>query len=400
MPAAARLSSLALALAIWVGVSGCGLHGPAHTRSSHLAYNEAVQASEQQELLLNIVRLRYLDAPEFLAVTSISTQLQVEAQASVLGLLGKADGESVSTAAPGASVGYSESPVVTFSPRRDEAFVRQLVAPAAIDSLYLLTRYGWGIERVLMLTAESINGLQNDAPREASSDTHARSMSRFLALCRTLEALDAADLVEIERSDTWEAVSAALPAGEVDADAVLAAAGSGYRFAPAGENAVVLSRAMQRYVLRVHEEATGSEHLAELQRLANLRTRQPSFAIEPVTTDTPPDLSFVIRTRSVLGAMAWLSRGVAVPHAHLESGMAAPDDELSSLIREWLSVRQAAEQPAGAWLAVPYRGYWFYIGGGDLESKRTLGLLSSLVRLEIGAGGSQNVPVLTLPVSR
>jgi hypothetical protein len=32
----------------------CALYGPGVTRTSHLAYNEAVQASAQQELLLNM----------------------------------------------------------------------------------------------------------------------------------------------------------------------------------------------------------------------------------------------------------------------------------------------------------------------------------------------------------
>lgn len=51
-------------------------------------------------------------------------------------------------------------------------------------------------------------------------------------------------------------------------------------------------------------------------------------------------------------------------------------------------------------ISVPYRGYWFYIEDGNLASKRIMGLLNSLVQLEISAGGAQNVPVLTLPISR
>jgi len=58
------------------------------------------------------------------------------------------------------------------------------------------------------------------------------------------------------------------------------------------------------------------------------------------------------------------------------------------------------KQPTDALVAVPYRGRWFHIEANDVESRRTLGLLSSLLRLEIGAGGSENVPVLTLPLSR
>ena len=72
-----------LLLVLLAAPSGCALRGPALTPTSHLAYNEAVQQSEQRELLLNLVRLRYLEAPEFLAISSISSQMQFDARASL-----------------------------------------------------------------------------------------------------------------------------------------------------------------------------------------------------------------------------------------------------------------------------------------------------------------------------
>ena len=65
-----------------------------------------------------------------------------------------------------------------------------------------------------------------------------------------------------------------------------------------------------------------------------------------------------------------------------------------------MDIRVSAEPAEGAFLSVEHRGYWFYIDDRDLGSKRTLGLLTSLVRLSISAGGAQNVPVLTLPIGR
>ena len=55
-------------------LSGCGV-GPSMMRADRLTYNDAIQFTERQELLLNIVRLRYNEGPEFLATNSISTQL-------------------------------------------------------------------------------------------------------------------------------------------------------------------------------------------------------------------------------------------------------------------------------------------------------------------------------------
>jgi hypothetical protein len=49
-------------------------------------------------------------------------------------------------------------------------------------------------------------------------------------------------------------------------------------------------------------------------------------------------------------------------------------------------------------VAVPYRSHWFYIAENDLASKTTFNLLLGLYNIAIRAGGSQNIPVLTIGV--
>jgi hypothetical protein len=110
--------------------------------------------------------------------------------------------------------------------------------------------------------------------------------------------------------------------------------------------------------------------------------------------------SIHLRTRSVLGSMAWLSTAVYVPDPHLASGLAPRRDALVAGVSHWFTVSYAASEPADAWLAVPYRDYWFYIDAKDLNTRRTFGLLTSLIRLEIGTADAYTRPVLTLPVSR
>lgn len=65
-----------------------------------------------------------------------------------------------------------------------------------------------------------------------------------------------------------------------------------------------------------------------------------------------------------------------------------------------LIINVQSEKPEPGVLTVPYRGHWFYIDEADLSYKRTMGVLNSLVRLKIRAGGTQTAPVLTLPVGR
>ena len=67
---------LAMLLALWGGVSGCAL-GPRAMESGRLRYNEAVKKTTEQQLLLNIVRLRYGDSPSSLSISTIADQREL-----------------------------------------------------------------------------------------------------------------------------------------------------------------------------------------------------------------------------------------------------------------------------------------------------------------------------------
>lgn len=62
-----------------------------------------------------------------------------------------------------------------------------------------------------------------------------------------------------------------------------------------------------------------------------------------------------------------------------------------------LRVRSQAERPEHAYVAVPYRGSWFYIADDDRSSKATFSLVSFLFSLQ-SATGKGKTPLLTLPV--
>jgi hypothetical protein len=56
--------------------------------------------------------------------------------------------------------------------------------------------------------------------------------------------------------------------------------------------------------------------------------------------------------------------------------------------------------PANAYVAVCYRGYWYYIDDADQASKTTLSLMLQLSRLDFGHTRGGGGPLLTLPVGR
>ncbi|USG62449.1 hypothetical protein NBZ79_05595 [Sneathiella marina] len=376
--------------------------GPDAMKVSRLEYNQAVGESEQRELLLNLVRLRYTDTPEFLSINGISTQMNFEIGASVGGDFGKIENANSSFLSPGASVGYSETPTITFMPRRDKEFTRQLVAPVELDSVYLLTQYGWGLDRVLRLVARDLNGFKNDVSREEVATQNSGALAVFAELTARFRRLEAAQLINIGVEHRREILSAPIVESRVSPDDILKAKRAGYQWEfQKSPPSYVLTGSRAHYVLRVSPAAWNSAEFAEVARLLGLPGRKTTYEIDPGSGFfSNADGSLRVATRSVLGTMAYLSNAVSIPEIHENRGMARSLKKVDTTLSDVLNVHVSAIRDDGAYLSVPYRGFWFYIDDSDLATKQTFGLLTSLIRLTINVGGAQNVPVLTLPVSR
>src|SRR5262245_54061011 len=69
---------------VLVVVSGCAI-GPKALRGSRPEYNRVVQQTEKEELLLNIIRLRYGEHIKFLQVASIVSSLNIAASLNATG---------------------------------------------------------------------------------------------------------------------------------------------------------------------------------------------------------------------------------------------------------------------------------------------------------------------------
>ena len=396
-----KVMSASLVIRVLLGsalmlLSSCAQYGPEAMRVSRLAYNEALQNSEQRELLLNLVRLRYTDAPEFLEVSGISTQMSFETRASLGATLGDLGSETISTAAPEVAAGFSESPTVTFVPRRDKEFTRQLVAPLELDTLYLLSRYGWSIDRIMMLIATDINGLRNSLSREGFDEDQS-DLEEFYRVVSQLRELEEERLITISTQKRSEPFSPLLPAESLSADDVLNAHEKGYQvqMVPA-ENGYVVTEDKLHYQLAIENQAWELPALQAVSNRLGLRAGQTTYEID--TPDSSQISAIQISTRSVLGIMAYLSNAIDVPTPHAD--LVGRPGTGSTIMQNLFMVKASATQPEHAYLTVQYRDHWYYIDDEDIQTKRTLGLLTSIIRLTISAGGAQNVPLLTLPVAR
>ena len=108
--------------------------------------------------------------------------------------------------------------------------------------------------------------------------------------------------------------------------------------------------------------------------------------------------------RSVLQIMTFLSKGGCIPGEHVRSGIApvtpGPDGgpfDWTGVTAGNFVVHAQKHRPRAAEVAVPYRGYWFYIASDDVKSRAALAILEIVFALQESDGKSVG-PLLTLPL--
>jgi len=134
-------------------------------------------------MLLNLVKLRYGDAPVFLDVASIITQYQVQGSVSLSGSWFNNPSLYPAQVLGGAGT-YSDRPTVTYSPLVGERFARSLMTPIPPSAIISLMQAGYPADLVLRLTVHSINGLQNHYGGQARAKEADPGFYRLIELLR------------------------------------------------------------------------------------------------------------------------------------------------------------------------------------------------------------------------
>lgn len=356
-------------LALVCGGCGSGI-GPKSIANERPAFNEELIQSTNQQLLTNLVRLRYLDAPMFLELSSVVAQYGWQANAGVDGRVAWNNSDFIiggSNAGANGGITYSEHPTVSYAPLQGEEFAKRMLTPIPLETIMLLSRSGWSSERLMNLCAERMNGLENavsaSGPTPAESPAY-EDFQKTSALMRKL---------------SKQGVIVVVP----DTD-------SGHRIALKVDEA------------RLSDDAT-RENVATLMHSLGLpgdtRSMHLSSPFEPASGPT-----LVLGTRSMLGVLFYLSHSVQAPADHLQAGYIEPTKvrgtgaafDWANVTRPLMTIKNSKDKPKSAYVAVRYRDYWFYIDDADRNSKATFGLLHYLISLQSN-GGNGRTPLLTLP---
>lgn len=326
-----------------------------------LAYSSEIAAARQQQLLLNIVRLRYQDPVSFVEVQTLTTEDARTRGGGLASAIGLDDGPFNEVLAGEAFQERSEAPTAVYNVLRGGAYAQQLLQPVAPESIFLLSQSGWSVERLMLCCVARIGDLEN--ARSAAGPTpdqlpDNRIFREFARLMRRLQ-LSGDLLVQVlnDEEDKDPRIVVSWRRGSADGEALAE-------------------------MFRSHRVAA---HFTPGERLysAELATRSGQRGDSPV------------RGRSLLGMLHALSQTVDVPpeHAHLvtkTTGPAAgrtpcsPGGPWDAVIGDYFAVNWSQQKPANASVAVPYRGVWFYVDDSCRSAKSTLDLIGHLYALQAG----------------
>lgn len=338
----------------------CHSIGPRQVPLDQFDYNQAIARSTNEQMLLNLVRLRYGEAPTFLALNSVLTQYVYTGGIGVQGAWGDSLGEPLYSVGGSADLRYIERPTMTYSPLTGQAFAAQMTTPVPTEVVFSLVHSGWPPDQLLFMCLQRINSLQDlgfiaAAPPEV--------IERHGNLDRAIDLL-----IELARREAIEVM-------------------------PSDDDP-----ASRQLVFDEHPDPATKQLIDELKQAVGLSWERSAFRITRRIVGRGPD-EVTVRIRSLLEMMGFLCIGVELPPLHLDedravrvSGAGSEDDRR----RVPLRIRSQAGPPPDAFVAVKYADHWFYIPHSDHRSKQAFGLLAYLFQMQApqvqGAG-----PLLTVP---
>jgi hypothetical protein len=363
---------------VWVFISGCAARGARRVPTDRFNYNAAIAQSTREQMLLNIVRSRYLEVPVFLTVSSVLTQYEYDSSIGVGGFFGISGtsenviGGTTDVITGDANLRFSERPTITYLPVEGQEFSAHLLSDIPADLIFAAAQAGWPVDVFMRIGIQRLGVLENmsfgevlatetdDTKRAFAHDL--QKLKRFERMIQLIFMLSDREIIEVQQVE---------------------------------ENGKI-----ERYLI-IAEKVPGELRplLNELRALIGISKRNRFRITDRVTNLRDDEIS--IQTRSVMAMMEFMARGVEVPIVHLEQGRVIDyglQDSQGDMAGGLIPFRMISSKsrPENVFAAVRHQGYWYYIDHSDITSKRALSLIIVLFRLSAPTPAGA-APILTLP---
>jgi hypothetical protein len=342
---------------------GCAVVGPRSISMGRADYNAAINKTEDEQMLMAIVKGRYGETTSLLSVNGVAANVRFNTQAGINFGFGPESSYSGNLVPFSGGGTYEENPTITYAPVNGEKYIRQLLSPIELDVLLLIMRAAETHDTsYFSVLVKQINDLRNPGFINVSSAEPAQKFEQFVTLTRDLHRAGVLYWVADKRE-------------EVAFDIYI----RGY--------APVYSEKVREYLT-----------LLDLPMPANPSDEivlPAYFAIKGRKWD-----GIAISTRSTGELIEILRAAVDIPEKHHLKGLTI---EYPPLGLEGKKVRifSSETKPVRAVVAVKYRGCWFYIDETDMQTKLFYRLVRTLWSFSIaGSADRSAAPLLTIPVSR
>jgi hypothetical protein len=338
-----------------LGATGCQTLGSGSVPRDRLGYAGAIAESWKEQMLLNIVKQRYLDTPVYLDVSSVISSYSLATDIS-LGATIFPRASTGNNASLGASGTFTDSPTISYAPLTGERLVNALLRPIPPETVFAMISGGRRTDFLMQATVRSINGIYSTTTSSPAARSEDPQFSRLVEAIGRIEQAGALGL----RIDKHTDQTATFIAFHRD-------------LGPEVETDIQLVKEMLR-----------------------LDPKRDEFRLVFGSSRRPDEIAMT--TRSIQQVLGELATGVEVPEQDIAEGRAtargrAAADSATALMR----IRAGAERPPDAFAAVLYRNHWFWIDDRDLGSKRMFVFLTMFMSLT-ESGALPQAPVLTLPV--
>ena len=335
-----------------LAVAGCASVSPQNIQTDRMDYGQVVAESWKRQTLLNVVRMRYADAPVFLDVSSIINSYSVA---------GKANGSvtlpseiNPNVLALGGEGSWSNTPTVTYQPLMGDRFTKSLLQPVPPSAVFQLMQGGWPADLVLRTVVTSINGLRNSfagMAAEPGFDQLVEALTRIQ--------LNGGLSIRVEARKDGSAVVVVMRRG--------------------GKASEFSGDARQVQQLLGLEEDTGEFEV--------------TYGLVPKSKREVAVLS-----RSMLEIILQLGFGIDLPDGHEKDGRALPGRWRPGDVaaKPLVQIHSGPQAPPDAYTSVPYKGHWYWIADTDIASKRVFTFMMILFSLA-ETGQTYSAPVVTVP---
>jgi len=346
-----RAATRSLALLLLLG--GCVGFGQQRIGIDRSDYANRLRETGKEQLLLNIVSMRYGDAPLFLDVTSVISQYTREGSV-------RADaGLDAASQNAGAGVGgqylMRETPTITYAPISGDRFARSMLAPIPPASILAMIEAGWSAGELFNLIVRSINGVSNTALSPMFAH---HSDPEFGDLVATIDRLQQTGGLTVHVSR--------------------------------GENGRYTAAARVSRTLSPADRADLNRIVTMLHLPGDSRELPIVFGADQ---NAPNQLA--IGSRSMFEILSEMAQGVEVPPED-RGGRAIQRPEGTHRDQPLVRVHSGTSRPADAHVAVRYRDHWFWIDGADTMSKRMFLITQILLSLN-DTSSSTTAPLVTIP---